>query len=81
MWGSVLDPVLSKYHWTLEYALWEVSYVNLTMLQVDEYMLYEERKAKNGGISQKGKEKSGSETSKRTNLSYGELITLLGKNL
>ena len=81
MWGSVLDPILSKYHWTLEYALWEVSYVNLTMLQVDEYMLYEERKATEGSISKKGQRKSGSETSKRTNMSYGELISLLGKNL
>ena len=81
MWGSVLDPILSKYNWTLEYALWEVSYVNLTMLQVDEYMLYEERKAGGGSISKKGQEKSGSETSKRTNMSYGELISLLGKNL
>ena len=79
MWGSVLEPILSKYHWTLDYALWEVSYVNITMLQVDEYMLYEEIKAKNGGISQK--DKNDSNSSKKSNLSYGELITLLSKNV
>ena len=79
MWGSVLDPMLAKYHWTLDYALWEVSYVNFTMLQADEFMIYEEKNSKNENISKK-KEKSSSSKSTKSNLSYGELISLLSKN-
>lgn len=35
MWGNLLDVVLSKYHWTLDYLLWGISYQNVQMLLAD----------------------------------------------
>ena len=33
--GSIIDPVIAKYGWTYEYAVWEVSAVALRMLSHD----------------------------------------------
>jgi len=35
VWGGLLDVVLQKYHWTLDYLLWGISYVNVQMLLAD----------------------------------------------
>lgn len=35
IWGSLLDTVLQKYHWTLEYLLWGISFQNVRMLLSD----------------------------------------------
>ena len=35
LWGNLLDVVCAKYGWTLHYVLWEISYMNLTMMLVD----------------------------------------------
>lgn len=35
MWGGLLDVVLQKYHWTLDYLLWGISYINVQMLLAD----------------------------------------------
>ena len=35
MWGGLLDVVLQKYHWTLDYLLWDISYINVQMLLAD----------------------------------------------
>lgn len=35
MWGNLLDVVCAKYGWTLHYVLWEISYINLTMMLTD----------------------------------------------
>lgn len=35
LWGSLLDIVLEKYHWTFDYLLWDISYVNVHMLLSD----------------------------------------------
>ena len=78
MWGSIIDPILSKYNWTLDYVLWEISYVNITMLQVDEYtVVSEEKKPGKNDIPSKGTKSKNS--SSKSNLSYGQLISLLGK--
>lgn len=35
LWGNLFDVVLEKYHWTFEYMLWGISYVNVHMLLSD----------------------------------------------
>jgi hypothetical protein len=35
VWGGLLDVVLQKYHWTLDYLLWGISYINVQMLLAD----------------------------------------------
>ena len=35
IWGSLLDVVLQKYHWTLDYLLWGISFQNIQMLLAD----------------------------------------------
>jgi len=35
IWGSLFDVVLQKYHWTLEYLLWGISFQNVQMLIAD----------------------------------------------
>lgn len=36
IWGGLLDVVLQRYHWTLDYLLWGVSYQNVQMLLADQ---------------------------------------------
>lgn len=36
IWGSLISYVLLKYHWTYDYAVWGISYQNLSMLLSDE---------------------------------------------
>ena len=76
VWGGVLDPILSKYHWTLDYVLWEVSFVNVTMLQLDEFTVIDEEKDKNPKANS-SKEGANSKSKRREGLSYGELINIL----
>lgn len=42
IWGSLLDVVIQKYHWTLEYLLWGISYQNVQMLLADGISTTEE---------------------------------------
>lgn len=35
VYGSMFDPVMERYGWTLDYVLWGISYVNLKMLMAD----------------------------------------------
>lgn len=35
LWGSIFDVLLTKYSWTLDYLLWDISYVNVQMLLSD----------------------------------------------
>jgi hypothetical protein len=35
LWGSLFDVVLEKYHWTFDYLLWGISFVNVHMLLSD----------------------------------------------
>lgn len=34
-WGSLVEPLLSKYNWTLDYILWGISFVNVQMILSD----------------------------------------------
>ena len=34
-WGSFLDAACERYKWTYDYVMWEISYVNLTMMLSD----------------------------------------------
>ena len=40
LWGNLFDVLLSKYHWTLDYLLWGISYVNVYMLLSDAIGVY-----------------------------------------
>ena len=42
MWGSVFDVVITKYGWTLDYLLWEISFVNVQMLLSDTISFIDE---------------------------------------
>lgn len=35
LWGSLFDVVLEKYHWTFDYLIWGISFVNVHMLLSD----------------------------------------------
>lgn len=35
LWGGLLDVACAKYGWTLDYVLWGISYLNLTMMLLD----------------------------------------------
>lgn len=35
VWGSLIDPILERYHWTFDYVMWGISYMNLQMLLAD----------------------------------------------
>lgn len=35
LWGALFDSACAKYGWTLDYVLWEISYVNLRMMLAD----------------------------------------------
>ena len=50
--------------------------MNITMLQLDEFTVVEEKKSKPKGISSKGSA-SRSTSKERTNMSYGDLVNLL----
>lgn len=40
LWGAMVDTVLSKYGWTMDYLLWEISYINIIMLITDSISVY-----------------------------------------
>ena len=35
VWGNLIAPVAEKYHWTFDYVVWGLSFVNLQMLAAD----------------------------------------------
>lgn len=35
LWGGLIDAVATRYRWTYDYIVWEISYQNLTMLLSD----------------------------------------------
>lgn len=35
VWGAILDTACSKYGWTIDYILWDISYINLQMMLQD----------------------------------------------
>lgn len=35
LWGGLLDVLIGKYGWTLDYLLWGISYLNIQMLLSD----------------------------------------------
>lgn len=35
IYGSLIDAACSKYHWTFDYVVWEISYTNLKLLLAD----------------------------------------------
>lgn len=48
IYGSLLGQVCEKFHWTLDYAVWGISFINLNMLIIDQsstiFLTDEERK-------------------------------------
>lgn len=40
LWGYFLDTLLNRYHWTLDYLLWDISYMNLNLLILDTISVY-----------------------------------------
>ena len=48
VYGSLFDPVMERYGWTLDYVIWGISYANLRMIVADMprtlYMTREERR-------------------------------------
>lgn len=36
IWGTVIDFACARYGWTLDYVVWEISYINLMMLYKDK---------------------------------------------
>lgn len=48
IYGSLLGQVCEKFHWTLDYAVWGISFINLNMLVIDQsstiFLTDEERK-------------------------------------
>lgn len=59
MWGGVLDSVLTKYHWTLDYTLWGVSFLNIQMLLSDSVQIFYDSKNNKKGKKTSGKVISG----------------------
>ena len=35
VWGNLIAPVIEKFHWSYEYTVWGISYLNLQMLLAD----------------------------------------------
>lgn len=35
LYGKIFSQVCEKYHWTLDYAIWGISFVNLNMMLID----------------------------------------------
>ena len=36
IWGTIIDFACSRYGWTMDYVVWEISYTNLMMLYKDK---------------------------------------------
>lgn len=44
LWGAFISPICKKYGWTFDYVMWEISYQNLRMMQLDEIEVYSKDK-------------------------------------
>lgn len=48
VYGTLIDTACERYHWTMDYVVWEISYANLRLMLADKitsvYLTDEERK-------------------------------------
>jgi len=51
LWGYLIDTLLNKYHWTFDYLLWGISYLNLNLLIIDTICVYPIRDKNKGSSS------------------------------
>jgi len=40
IWGAIIEPLAKNYHWTIDYILWGISFLNVQMLSSDAVQVF-----------------------------------------